>query len=171
MPISVRSITHVELTVSDLDRSLRFYRDGLGLREAHAPLEFAASGVADGDDVEAIYEIPGRNLRVAILRYGDAPTGPFRLGYEPSGIVLVQPKAPPPSGKAIKADQIGITHIAFRVDGPLEDVESRLADFDIAIKGRQNIGTDDFPSRSLFIEDPDGILIQLDIVPKMASSG
>jgi catechol 2,3-dioxygenase-like lactoylglutathione lyase family enzyme len=167
----IRGITHVELAVTDLDRSLRFYRDLLGLREVGEPMQIAVpKGIqpregGTGDCVDGIYEFPGRTMRVAVLRYADVPPGPFKLGYEPTAIVLLQPIDPPPSGKSIKVDQLGISHIAFLVDGPVEAIEARLAKAGTTIRGRQKIGTDDHPSASLFVEDPDGILIQLDIIP------
>ena len=46
----VVAITHVGLCVSDLERSLRFYTDGLGFQ--------AADGIDIGDDLAPLAEVP-----------------------------------------------------------------------------------------------------------------
>lgn len=162
-----RDLTHVEITVSDLDRSLRFYRDVLGLIESPIPAGVDPADALKGDDLDGTNEFPKRKLRFAVLRYaGAANDAPFSPGYEPCGIVLIQPIDPPPSGKAIKVDQIGISHISLLLRGSFEDVVARVQQAGVKIAGRQTAKDPRHPSKSIFVEDPDGILIQLDVLPR-----
>jgi catechol 2,3-dioxygenase-like lactoylglutathione lyase family enzyme len=61
----VTGFNHVGLTVSDLDRSLGFYRTMFGLEPA-----FIASG--SGDDLSAGVGVPDARLRFAFLRLGSS---------------------------------------------------------------------------------------------------
>jgi catechol 2,3-dioxygenase-like lactoylglutathione lyase family enzyme len=163
-----RGITHIEVTVSDLTRSLHFYRDIIGLREVipdAAPTPKGEKEAMPADEMDAAHDIADRKWRHAVLRYDGAPDGPFRSGYEQCAIVLLQPFDPPPSGKAIKVDQIGISHFSLLVHGPIEVVEARLIAAGVNVVGRQGAEDREFPLRSIFVEDPDGILLQLDVVP------
>jgi catechol 2,3-dioxygenase-like lactoylglutathione lyase family enzyme len=160
-----RDLTHVEITVSNLDRSLRFYRDVLGLVESPIPSGVDPADALNGDDLDGTNEFPNRKLRFAVLRYATTPNDlPFSPGYEPCGIVLIQPFDPAPSGKPIKVDQIGISHISILMDGVFEDVQARIVAAGAKIVGRQTAKDPQHPSKSIFVEDPDGILIQLDVL-------
>lgn len=164
--LKARDLTHVEITVSNLERSVPFYRDVLGLREAPIPAGVDAANALKGDDLDGTNEFPSRKLRFAIMRYPVvANDEPFSPGYEPCAIVLIQPIDPPPSGKAIKVDQIGISHVSLLVEGPFEDVVARVRASGSKIVGRQAAKDPNHPSKSIFVEDPDGILIQLDVLP------
>lgn len=157
-------LTHVEITVSDLERSLHFYRDLLGLKESPIPEGVDPADALKGDDLDGTNEYPDRRFNFAVLRYSDVQ-GSFAPGYEPCGIVLIQPINPPPSGKAIKVDQIGISHVSFLMEGPIEKVESFLKSNGVKVVGWQTAKDPDHPSKSIFVEDPDGVLIQLDVLP------
>src|ERR1022692_2937092 len=74
-PLSVRSIFHVGFVVSDLDASLRFYCEGLGLELRHRQLQNNAY-------TSSLVGYPDATLEVAQLRFSDA--------------------APPPSGHVIE---------------------------------------------------------------------
>ncbi len=162
-----RGITHIEVTVSDLNRSLHFYRDLIGLKEAIVDTAGHAEESEDAlsaEKMDAIHEITGRKWRHAVLRYEGAPDGVFRSGYEQCAIVLLQPYDPPPSGKPIKVDQVGISHFSLLVHGPIEAVEARLAGAGVKVVGWRTAMDREFPSKSIFVEDPDGILLQLDVL-------
>ncbi len=57
-------IYHVGLTVSDLDRSIEFYRDILGLK-------FIGEIIMDGKETEALFQRKGCRARVAYLNGSD----------------------------------------------------------------------------------------------------
>jgi catechol 2,3-dioxygenase-like lactoylglutathione lyase family enzyme len=77
-----RGIQHCALVVSDLERSRRFYRDGLGLTEIERPANFAFAGAwfqAGADEVHLIVEgdttmragasEPGAGLEVGLVTH------------------------------------------------------------------------------------------------------
>jgi catechol 2,3-dioxygenase-like lactoylglutathione lyase family enzyme len=158
-------ITHIEITVSDLNASLHFYRDIVGLRQV--PIEPAHQTEQEmaNDNIEGIYEIGQRKWRYAVLRYAGAADKPFRSGYEQCAIVLIQPYDPPPTGCAIKLDQVGISHFSLLAPGPIEKLEARMVENGVKVVGWQTATDPKHPSRSIFVEDPDGILLQLDVLP------
>lgn len=157
-------ITHVEITVSNLERSLAFYRDIIGLRESPIPAGVDPADALKGDDLDGTNEHPNRRLKFAVLRYDESITGHFAPGYEPCGIVLIEPINPPPSGKPIKVDQIGISHISLLMKGTIEKVEQTMVDAGVNVVGHQTAKDPAHPSKSIFVEDPDGILIQMDVL-------
>jgi lactoylglutathione lyase len=59
--MSVDGFFHAGVTVSDMDRSLRFYRDALGL-------EVASDGITGGETAERIWNMPVGRVRVVFLR-------------------------------------------------------------------------------------------------------
>lgn len=60
----IGQIYHVGLTVSDLDRSVAFYRDVLGL-------QYQGEILMEGRETEAIFQKPGCKARVAYLNGAD----------------------------------------------------------------------------------------------------
>src|SRR5688572_25854498 len=96
--MAIRAISHVAIGVRDMDRALRFYRDGLGLRVK----------------LDAIEEIPAfegseaRKRRAAYLGWSEGPHESF--------VVLDQPLTMPPSGEPARLFQTGIHHFSFWVD-------------------------------------------------------
>lgn len=140
--------SHVELTVRDLQRSLSFYRDLLGLRVFQEGTEQDANGDVD---YSGIYERTDGTYRYAMLIGGTAV------------IVLIEPTDSPPSGASIKVDQVGITHIGLYVDGldnVYEDLKAKGMRF--VVPPHALMETPAGVMRSAFAVDPDGILVQLD---------
>jgi len=149
-------LSHVELTVRDLDRSLHFYRDLLGLQVIKEDTE---QNLPASQDYTGIFERPHRRFRYVVLHYQAESAGPYGMGPGAPIIVLIAPQDVPPTGTSIKVDQVGITHIGLWVTG-LDAVYE-----DLKKKGVQVVippHTLNQTMRSAFALDPDGILIQLD---------
>jgi len=149
-------LSHVELTVRDLDRSLHFYRDLLGLQVIKEGTE---QNLPASQDYMGIFERPHRRFRYVVLHYQAESAGPYGMGPGAPIIVLIAPQDVPPTGTSIKVDQVGITHIGLWVTG-LDAVYE-----DLKKKGVQVVippHTLNQTMRSAFALDPDGILIQLD---------
>ena len=98
--------SHIGICVSDLDRSLRFYCDGLGF--------VAAESFTIGNDFARLMDLEGVDLRSQYIR------------REGLSIELLSFVSPPTLGEAIRrpVNQLGLTHLSFRVD----DVDAVAAD-------------------------------------------
>ncbi len=153
-----RSLSHVALGVRDYERSLHFYRDLLGFQVAEEVTEFGGTQYEGG-----ISELSGRQYRIAVLRYGKETSAPYGMSEEAPVIALVAPLGSPPTGSAIKADQVGISHFGVWVkglDAICEELKSKGVKF--AAPPHTGVKTKQGTLRTAFVEDPDGILIQLD---------
>jgi catechol 2,3-dioxygenase-like lactoylglutathione lyase family enzyme len=95
--VKVRGLDHVSVTVADLDRSLAFYRDLLGLRVREA-------GEEEGGQMATIVGFPGVRFRYADVELGDGRILELLQYLEPAGTPIRQRTCDPGSG-----------HIAFLV--------------------------------------------------------
>jgi len=137
-------VSHVGICVTDAQRSVRFYTEGLGFE----PVE----GWPVGNAFAALAEIsPPMKGRVQILAKGG--TRIEIIGYE----------TPPVEGKpATTRNQVGFTHLSFYVDD-IEAVEARLVGLGARVleDTRTHI---DVPTGTLdmvFLADPDGVRLEL----------
>ena len=134
------AFSHLGICVSDLDRSLRFYCDGLGFEKAESfPID---STFADA------LEVPGEVVLTSqfIRREGVA-------------IELLHFRSPGPVGEpSQRRNQLGITHLSFLVD----DVDATAAAL-VAAGGAvlQATRTTGDVLDLLFLRDPDGVRIEL----------
>ena len=149
-------VSHIAVCVADLDRSLHFYRDLLGLTvRMHTTQQMARRPGAESAEM---YQRPRVSRTVANVYFDDPETAqPF--------LVLTSHPGDAVDGDPIKLDQIGISHISFGV----EDVRA-YAD-ELMAKGVALAGTvadftnDQGVMRTFFVYDPDGILVQFDQGP------
>ncbi len=135
--------SHVGICVSDLDRSLRFYCDGLGFEKAETyPIgsEFAAALEVEGD-----LELTSQFIR----RDGVA----IELLYYASPGVLGEPSS--------RRNQLGITHLSFIV----EDVDASAATLVAAGATLLEDTRTDLGIQIVFLADPDGTRIELMTAP------
>jgi len=146
--MSVEYVMHVGICVRDLERSILFYRDGLGFKEA-GRLEI------DGEPTATMVEIPDLELRAIYLE---------RDGLR---IELLHYPSPGTVGEATARpmNQPGLTHFAIRVsdlDAAIEKLES--------LGGQALLGTriynPDFDAHLLYVTDPDGTRLELVQTPK-----
>jgi catechol 2,3-dioxygenase-like lactoylglutathione lyase family enzyme len=153
-----RSLSHVALGVRDYDRSLHFYRDLLGFQVSQEVTEFGGTDYEGG-----ISERSDRKYRIAVLRYGKETSAPYGMSEDAPVIALVAPLGAPPTGSAIKADQVGISHFGIWVKG-LDTICEELKSKGVKFAAPPHTGakTKTGTFHSAFVEDPDGILIQLD---------
>ncbi len=154
--MKARGVSHIAVCVADLEKSLEFYRDVLGLTvKLHATQEMARRPGAESAEM---YERP-RLARTVANVWFDEPSSPQPF------LVLTSHPGDQVGGEPIKLDQRGISHISFEV----ENVKA-LAD-ELIAKGVELAGTmEDFTDgsgnvRTIFVYDPDGILVQFDEGP------
>lgn len=142
-------VSHIAICVRDVDRSLAFYRDILGMRVTLDQVQDTTAG-----GLPHVYHQARKTRRTVHLRYGAGPTTPF--------LVITSHPNDEASGHPIKLDQIGISHLSFTV----KDVKALAAD--LIAKGVQLAAPmEAFTNAqgnvsSLFVYDPDGILVQFD---------
>lgn len=139
-------VSHFGVCVSDLDRSVRFYCDGLGFEQAESH--------TIGTEFGRLMELEGE---VAL-------TSRFvRLGA--TSIELLQFSSPATTGDGVRRpiNQLGLTHLCLRVDD-LESVASRIAECGGTVleHTRTTFGPQlDF----VYCTDPDGVRIELMRLP------
>ena len=151
--MKAKGVSHIAVCVADLDRSLHFYRDLLGLTvRMHTTQQMARRPGAESAEM---YQRPRESRTVANVYFDDPDTTqPF--------LVLTSHPGSEVEGEPIKLDQIGISHISFGVEDVRAYAEELMA------KGVSLAGTiEDFTNdqgvmRTFFVYDPDGILVQFD---------
>jgi glyoxylase I family protein len=147
----ILTVDHINLVVSDLERSVQFYTTLLGFREIRrAHLE--------GEWIEAIVGLKGIRANVAYLLAPDGEPRLELLCYES------------PRGESIPenslANTIGLRHIAFRVKNinamakRLEEAGVKVFHDPVAVP--TGVVTHEAGHKILcYFLDPDGILLEL----------
>ena len=137
---------HTGITVSDLDRSLAFYRDILGLKldKVEPPKKTRANKLG----------VPGAVIQLAVMEYGN--------GCSLELIQYLDP--PPPDARSLPINTLGTIHLAFRVD----DIGKQIDD--MAAKGVEFVGGNDYNviedgpltgCKWIYFKDPDGTNLEL----------
>jgi glyoxylase I family protein len=138
-----RTLTHIGICVSDIERSIRFYRDALGFA-CVSELEVAgepASSLLRLQDVQlrAVY-LERDGVRIELLYY----TAPSRK----------------PAARPHEMNDLGFTHLSFRVDD-VEATISGLRDAGAAVLEDTVVNVPGMGTVAAFVTDPDGVLIEL----------
>jgi catechol 2,3-dioxygenase-like lactoylglutathione lyase family enzyme len=141
--VNVHRLTHVGICVSDLDRSLRFYRDVLGCTEV-GRLELS------GEPTATLNGWPDVHLRAIYLERDG-----WRLELMEFPVPgWVGPQAPRPM------NQVGLTHLSFRV----ADLDAVCAQIQAAGGGLLPDTRLELPrtaTRVIMAFDPDGLRLEL----------
>jgi catechol 2,3-dioxygenase-like lactoylglutathione lyase family enzyme len=135
-------LTHVGICVSDLERSLRFYRDLLGFRQEHE-LEVA------GEPSDTLLRLRGVALRAVYL---------VRDGVRIELLRFASPPPPPPHTRVM--NEPGLTHLSFRV----ADLDATLAALRAAgerVLEETVIRIPAAGAAACMVVDPDGQVIEL----------
>ena len=151
-----KGVSHIAVCVADLERSLHFYRDLLGLTvRLHTTQNMARRPGAESAEM---YQQPRESRTVANVWFDDPDTPqPF--------LVLTSHPGSQVKGEPIKLDQIGISHISFEVEDVRAYAEELMAK-GVTMAGTLADFTDDQGvMRTFFVYDPDGILVQFDQGP------
>ncbi len=146
---SISAISHIALCVRNLDQSLAFYRDLVGLQVTKNEVQDTSTG-----GLPYVYRDRHAQRRVVHLRFGSGASVPF--------LVLTEHPGDTVSGEPIMLDQVGISHFSFTVP----DVDALTQQ--LLAQGAETCGPpDSFKGadgrvRTVFFRDPDGILVQFD---------
>jgi catechol 2,3-dioxygenase-like lactoylglutathione lyase family enzyme len=149
----MNGVSHVAIGVRDMEKSLKFYRDVLGL-------EVFADETQPIGAMPRLYAKPDKGTRRAVqLRYGSEQGRGF--------LVLSEMPGGSP-GTAIKLDEVGISHFSWWVDD-LRAWHEKLKAAGVKIlvppSEGDSGGYGEKPGREFLtclFEDPDGIILQLD---------
>jgi catechol 2,3-dioxygenase-like lactoylglutathione lyase family enzyme len=142
------SFSHVGICVSDLERSVRFYRDALGFEPAfshHVGAEFATLMEVDGVDLDS---------RMLVR---DGVTIEL-LGFLSPGVVG--------DGERRPMNQLGVTHFSLRVDD-VDQVASAIEEMggSVVRSSRTTFDGQGVRLDFLYCTDPDGVRIELMDLP------
>ena len=122
--MQIKALGHVVLKVRNLERSLAFYRDVLGMKE-----------VARLRTTMVFFSFGNNHHDLALLQIGELATSPAQTS-------------------------VGLFHVAFKVGDSLDqlrDCKKNLEQHGVPLLGTSDHGV----SQSLYIQDPDGIEIEL----------
>jgi catechol 2,3-dioxygenase-like lactoylglutathione lyase family enzyme len=148
MPI--RNVSHIAIGVRDMDRSLPFWTDVVGL---HVTLDTIEEFKLGGEVVRR---------RGVYLRQREGPDEPF--------VVLDQQLSRPPDGSPKPLFQVGIHHFGFWVDD-IDTIHNRAKVAGVTVltepseRGADSTTYGEPPGRlvrAMFVNDPDGNVIQFD---------
>lgn len=142
---TVTGFFHAGITVRDMETSLRFYRDGLGL-----PMQF--DRLIDSDYLREVLALEFRAIRAVYL---DIPGGGIVELLEYQGIERLPARSRP--------SDYGAGHLCLYVDD-VEGMTERLravggeprSAAPVAITSGPNAG-----ARSIYLLDPDGYAVEL----------
>lgn len=142
-------VSHIAFCVKDIEASLAFYRDILGMQVTLDQVQDTTAG-----GLPHVYHQSRKTRRTVHLRYGDRQSLPF--------LVMTSHPNEAAEGQPIKLDQVGISHLSFTVP----DVKALAAE--LMAKGVELAAPmEAFTNAqgdvgSIFVYDPDGILVQFD---------
>ena len=155
----IARLAHVNVVCSNIERSLRFYRDVLGAKVISLldGAESAEVGKAMGFDGPAL-------ARAYFLKFGEGSK------KSPSTLIdLLQWIKPAVKGKPYgRLNNVGIARICFSVDDidkTYEDLKAKGVEF---ITPPQNVelrpgAKHSLPHRVCVFKDPDGVLLELEM--------
>jgi catechol 2,3-dioxygenase-like lactoylglutathione lyase family enzyme len=148
MAISASRIFHVNTNCTDLERSLGFYRDLLGLRQNTHPIP----SILQRGDAFGLEQV----MWDAWMLQSD-------LGDQGLALDLLEWKVPTPAGQPPQAcNELGLHHLVFAVPD-LHACVTRLRDAGVTVVGgpiEMDLGNGSSLAMAM-VEDPDGVPVQL----------
>ena len=141
----MKGLHHVGITVKDLDASIRFYHDVLGLQFSNEP-----SPWFDGDELAEGVGVPGARLRQCCLLVGD------------DVLELLEYANREPSDGPVHQNHLGAMHVALRVDD-VAAVQTELEAKGVEFLSSAHVVDEGVLAgwRWVYFHDPDGITVEL----------
>ncbi|WP_392544299.1 VOC family protein [Oryzobacter telluris] len=145
--VALQAVHHVGLVVRDLDRSIHFYHDVLGLPFANEPTPWF-----DGPELEKGVGVPGARLRQVC----------FWAGEHTMMELIEYGNRPETSTHPVPNNHLGAAHVCFRV----ADVRATRAELErqgVTFYSDVNV-VDSGPLagwRWVYFSDPDGLALEL----------
>jgi len=137
-----KAIRHTGVIVTNMERSLEFYRDMLGLI-------VVLDREQEGEFLARLIALPGVRMRVAMLQAEDGNKVELFQFYS----------HPKPAPEKVETSDIGCSHLAFAI----EDVDAAYEEFQqkgIKFNSAPMISPDGY-AKVVYCHDPDGTIIEL----------
>lgn len=150
MSVDLNRLYHVNINVTDLDRSIRFYEQ-LGFR---VTARFKMEGDL-GERTARAFGTPFNPINAAFMKLGD--------GEKSMLIDLCQYLDPPTEGKPVqKLNNAGLVRLAFHVDD-IEEIYQTLQQMGVEMLGPLQFMTPPGGQRSgvFAFYDPDGTILEV----------
>jgi catechol 2,3-dioxygenase-like lactoylglutathione lyase family enzyme len=146
----VRDVWHFSFTVKDLERSIAFYRDVLGMQLIHRQEQ-------GGGYTDRLIGFPNSWIKAAMFAFPDKEPGV-------SGHVLELVEYVEPRGAELdlRTCNTGVAHIAFVVDDLWQEYD-RLRKLGVRFKSEpvDIVGGRNKGGKAVYMTDPDGITLEL----------
>lgn len=145
----IYEVTHIGITVSDIEKSIDFYRDTLGL-------QLVGRITMEGESTDALFQGTNCVKKIAYLNGGENPICP--------PIELIQFTSEACAKDVASLRKTSISEICFRV-ADIDHVYQTLAQ-----KGVEFLSAPQFfdfrkdgftKSKAVYFKDPDGIILEL----------
>ena len=140
--MTVKAIRHTGIVVSDMKRSLPFYRDLLGM-------EVWADFKDDSDMLQAVTDVPGANIWMVKLKAADGVSIEL-LQY------LSNPQDVPGT---VRACDVGCNHVALQVDD-IDALYEKLTAEGIRFHAPPTVSSDG-RAKVTYCRDPEGVIVEL----------
>lgn len=145
----LNEVVHIGLTVSDLDRSIAFYRDILGLN-------FKAEIMMEGKETDILFQRENTKARIAYLNGSDEIIAP--------DIELIQFVDHDCDKMSSDLNRTSISEICFKVKD-IDKVYQHLVEHKVeCLSAPQFFDFTEFgfsKSKAIYFRDPDGIILEL----------
>ena len=135
-------MNHVGISVADIERSVAFYCDMLGMEQASPVFPFA------GPDFEEIMALDGAQGRMCVVSTGDLHVELFEFSAP----------APSPKDPAYSVGDRGISHFGIEV-ADIDSAYRRLSEAGVLI--HSPIKTFPGGTKAIYARDPDGNVFEL----------
>lgn len=136
-------VRHAGIVVADLERSLRFYKDFLGLEVQRRMLE-------SGDCIDNVLALPGVEVETVKLGFDGEATQVELLFFRSHSVETFS---------GVRTLQAGPTHIAFTVDN-LRTLYTRMSEMGVEFNSPPQ-SSPDGKVLLAYCKDPDGGLVEL----------
>ena len=151
--MTIASIRHTGIVVADMQRSLRFYRELLGM-------EVWADFRDESEYVQAVTDVPGARIWMIKLKAADGASIEL-LQY------LSHPQDVPEPARAC---DVGCNHVALQVDD-IDELFRKLKAEGIRFHAPPTVSPDGC-AKVTYCRDPEGVIIELvEILPSSPPSG
>ncbi len=141
-------LTHIGLCVTDLDRALDFYCNGLGF-------ERVSDLAMEGEPAATLLQLPNVSLQ-AVYVERDGVRIELLHYPRPGAFSETTPRA---------MNQAGLTHLSFQVE-QLEEEVARLCAHGGRVIEESRIALPALGAAAVFVTDPDGTRIELVQLPR-----